>query len=331
VTGDHTTRQRFRPEVFDKTRAKSKQLKHHRIMSSQEVATSQNNVPAVAKTISDFLSAEKVNKKIEEILGDSKREFVASVIGLYNSSKDIQECTMPSIVNACLMAAAFKLPISNALGFVYVYGFNNRQKDNTYKKEATFMLGYKGIKQLCARSGQFAQMNEVPIYAGQMKAFNPLKGEFEFDFTIPAKGEPIAYAAYFRLLNGFEKLVVMNTAQVIEHAKRHSPTYGKKKKDGTPVKSTWDSDFEAMALKTVSKRCLTKGEAPMSIEMQNAFIADGKVIKEAGKENFVAEDLDLGNTEDAAHEEIKPDQIENKPKDQAGNENAGNGEDFSQM
>lgn len=273
---------------------------------SNQVAktTNTNGAVEVSKSISDFLSMEKVNAKIEQILGESKREFIASVISLYNGSKDIQECTMPSIVNACLMAAAFKLPVSNALGFVYVYGFNNRQPNGSYKKEATFMLGYKGVKQLCMRSGQFVRMNEVPVYAGQLKKIDPLKGDFEFDFTVEPKGDPVGYAAYFRLENGFEKMFYMNTNQVIQHAKKYSPTYGKiNKKTSQPIKSTWDSNFDEMALKTVSKRNLSKGEAPMSIEMQNAFLADNAVIKEVHADGSA--DFEHLQTEDVAHEVVE--------------------------
>ncbi len=165
-----------------------------------------------------------------------------------------------SIYNAACVAATLDLPINNNLGFAYIV---------PYGKDAQFQMGYRGFIQLAQRSGQFKTISATPIYQGQIVAENPLTG-YEFDFTVSKTGSPIGYAAYFKLLNGFEKTLYMTTEELKQHGLRFSQTF----KRGQGL---WKDDFESMALKTVIKLLLSKF-APLSVEMQQAVITDQGVI-----------------------------------------------------
>jgi recombination protein RecT len=166
------------------------------------------------------------------------------------------------------------LPLNNNLGFAYIVPYKAKQKDGSYKTVAQFQMGYKGFIQLAQRSGQFETISAAPVYEGQLIGENPLTG-FEFDFSKAAKKSDtvIGYAAYFKLLNGFNKTLYMSVADLTKHGTRFSQTF----KKGYGL---WKDDFEGMCIKTVIKLLLSKF-APLSIDMQRAVITDQSVINDA--------------------------------------------------
>lgn len=201
-----------------------------------------------------------MKKKFDELLGKRSSAFMTSVLQIVSNNSYLQNASPQSIFNAACVAATLDLPINNNLGFAYIV---------PYGKDAQFQLGYRGFIQLAQRSGQFKTISATPIYEGQLISENPLTG-FEFDFTKPKEGNPIGYAAYFALINGFEKTLFMSREEVQKHGKRFSQTFKSNR-------GLWVDDFDAMALKTVLKLLLSKF-APLSVEMQTATIADQGII-----------------------------------------------------
>ena len=70
----------------------------------------------------------------------------------------------------------------------------------------------------------------------------------------------------------------MSTADVKKHAGKYSQSF----KYGSGV---WKDNFESMALKTVTKLLLSK-QAPLSIEMQTAQLADQAIVRDVETNNF---------------------------------------------
>jgi len=219
-------------------------------------------------TTKDFFQKENVKSKLNELLGQNSTALIASVLQITQSNDMLRNADPVSVYQSACMAAILNLPLNNSLGFAYIVPFNNRKKGIT---EAQFQLGYKGFIQLAMRSGQVQTLSSSPIYEGQLVEENPLTG-YVFDFKI--KGDKvIGYASYLELLNGFKKTLYMSVEQVEKHAKKYSQTY----RSGFGI---WKDDFNAMALKTVTKSLLSK-YAPLSVEMQKAIIADQSVVTDA--------------------------------------------------
>ena len=63
------------------------------------------------------------------------------------------------------------------------------------------------------------------------------------------------------------------------HALRYSQTY-RSKTDYVKKSSKWTTDFDAMALKTVTKLNLSKN-APLSVELADAIKADQSVMRKS--------------------------------------------------
>jgi len=231
---------------------------------SQEVAT---------KTAAMLLQQDNVKQKFKELLGAKANGFITSVLSAVNSNALLKKATPESVYMAAMMAAALDLPVNSNLGFAYIIPYNSKVGD-TWVQVAQFQLGYRGFIQLAQRSGQYKTISASPVYEGQLTSQDPLKG-FEFDWSAKTSDKLIGYAAYFSLINGFEKSLYMSVEELQAHGKRYSKTYEQ-------TSSKWKSDFEAMAKKTVIKRLIsTYGPLSVDTQMQKAVIADQAVIKDS--------------------------------------------------
>jgi len=213
-------------------------------------------------TTKDFFNQDGIKTHVKRLLGQKSELFISNVLSIVNSSALLQKCDPASIYQSALMATTLDLPLNQNLGFAYIIPYGDK---------AQFQIGYKGYIQLAQRSGQFLKINACPIYEGQISANNPLTG-FEFDFSVQSD-VIIGYAAYFKLLNGYEQTLFMTIEDLNKHGKKFSQTF----KKGFGL---WKDDFESMARKTVLKLLLQRF-APLSIEMQRAEIADQSVIHDA--------------------------------------------------
>jgi recombination protein RecT len=219
---------------------------------------------------------------LKNVLGEEKSSFVNNLVSLVSNDKALQECVPATVMFAGLKATALKLPLDNNLGFAYVIPYGNGK---TGAKEAQFQMGYKGIVQLAIRSGQFQTINVTDVREGELKSRNRMTGEVDVEWieddAIRAKLPIIGYIGYFKLLSGYSKTTYWSVEDLKQHGVKYSKTY----KFG---KGVWNDNFDAMARKTVLKLMLNKGDAPMSVEMQEAIKYDQSVIlDEQGTHRYV--------------------------------------------
>lgn len=232
-------------------------------------------------TIKGLFSQDNVKHKFEEMLGKKAQGFISSVLQVVAGNGMLVNADAASVYNAAMMAATLDLPINNNLGFAYIIPYKVKQQDGSFKNSAQFQLGYKGFIQLAQRSGVFKTISAAPIYEGQLIQSNPLTG-FEFDFSIQENKTIIGFAAYFKLLNGFEKTLYMSVKEMESHGAKYSKTFEKSY-------GLWKTDFIGMGSKTVIKLLLSKF-APLSIEMQTAVRVDQAVINDDKGDNLTYAD-----------------------------------------
>lgn len=239
-----------------------------------------------AKTLKGMLESPAYKKKFEEMLGKKAAGFMSSIIAVTNNNNYLMKADPATVIGAAAQAAMLDLPINQSLGFAYIV---------PYKGAAQFQLGYKGYIQLAQRSGQYVDIGAKTVYEGELEYENRLLDKFRFGERTGDK--VIGYLAYFRLTNGFEKMLFMTLEEMQVHAKKYSQNY----KGGT---DKWGlADFNVMAEKTVLKRLLSKF-GPLSIEsvqMSQALSNDGGVISMNKDGDF---DVDFsGETIDAEYDE----------------------------
>ena len=247
-----------------------------------------NNIVAQkeAKTLKGMLEMPAYKNKFNEMLGKKAAGFMSSIIAVANNNKLLAKAEPSTVIGAAAQAAMLDLPINQSLGFAYIV---------PYKGAAQFQLGYKGYIQLAQRSGQYVDIGAKTVYEGELEYENRLLDKFKFGERTGDK--VIGYLAYFRLTNGFEKMLFMELDEMIAHAKKYSKSYS----GGT---EKWGlAEFDVMAEKTVLKGLLSK-YGPLSIEsiqMSQALSNDGGVISINKGGDF---DVNFdGETIDAEYEE----------------------------
>lgn len=229
--------------------------------------------------LSAYLTSDAVRKRINDVVGgkDGQR-FISSIVSAVNANESLKKCTPQSIFSAALLGESLKLSPSPQLGQYYLVPFNSKEG-----KIAQFQLGYKGYIQLAIRSGQYKKLNVLAIKEGELVCFNPLTEEIEVnlieDEEVREETKTTGYYAMFEYTNGFRKAIYWSRSKMEAHAKKYSKSYSQSS-------SVWQTNFDAMAYKTMLRQLISKWGI-MSIEMVSALDADMAVISEDGTKNYV--------------------------------------------
>lgn len=260
--------------------------------------TEKNQVPVNPNRLGlkALMNTPTMKKKFEEVLHENANSFMANVMTLVSNDSYLADSDPMSIMSGALTAATLNLGLDKNLGYAYLVPFNQKNKQTQkWEKKAQFILGYKGYIQLAQRSGKYKALNVIEVYEGEMKSWNRLTEEFEFDPNGRISDEVIGYVGYFELLNGFRKTVYWTKQEIETHRISNS-----KDKDKTRLSGVWASDYNAMARKTVLRNLLSKWGI-LSIEMQAATTSDEKVqrVQEDGSIISETEIEELPNRKDA--------------------------------
>lgn len=207
---------------------------------------------------------------VQEILKGSLKEnagaFTASMIELYSSDDYLQKCEAGAVMREALKAVSLHLPINKQLGFAYIIP---RRDHGVWKPQ--FQLGYKGYLQLAMRTGAYRYINAGEVYEGELVAADKLTGMV--DLSGKASSDTvIGYFAYIETINGYKKTLYWSKEKLIRHCERYSDSY----KHGNAI---WTNNFSEMAIKTVLRYLLSHWGV-MTVEMINAFSADGEDVQE---------------------------------------------------
>lgn len=259
--------------------------------NTNKLAKKNNNGTVGQATLKSMINDERTKNKFKEMLGNKAAGFLTSLMNTTNGNAQLQQADPNSILKAGAIAATLDLPIDPNLGFAYIVPYNNKGKN-----EAQFQMGYKGFVQLAIRTGQYKRINVTELYEGQFESYDPITDELKYNLDNRLSDEITHYVAYFQTINGFEKYNVMSKEEIENHAKKFSKTYSYKG-------SSWQTNFNTMAKKTVLKLLLSKFGI-LSIEMQTAQKADQAVIREFDKNNIEVEYVDNENNINDTIDEI---------------------------
>lgn len=234
-------------------------------------ATPARQITPLARFNSYIISSSTQNYLVR-VLGAEKNSFVNNIIGVVSNSPMLQKCEPSTVMFAAIKATALKLPLDQNLGFAYVI---------PYGTQAQFQIGWKGFVQLALRTNLYKTINVRDVRLGEIDDEDFVSGEMRFH-SLPAQERQqapvVGYLAFFELTNGFRKMSYWTVEEVQTHGMRFSKTY-------TANGGVWQTNFDAMARKTVLKQLIGK-YGPMSIDMQAALTADQAVLSD-GKRTYV--------------------------------------------
>lgn len=194
----------------------------------------------------------------------SERLFQLAVSSI-NQTPKLAECDAMSLCSCVMKCSALGLEPSavDGLGMAYILPYRNKGK-----MQAQFILGYRGIIELCRRSGRLKSIHAQAVYEGD--EYTHWENETGQHFSFVAKNVPhtkdkltdVYMCAH--LLDGGFVFETMTKAEVEEIRKRS--------KAAASGFSPWQTDYEAMALKTVIRRAAKY--LPVSVEAKTAVAED---------------------------------------------------------
>lgn len=240
----------------------------------------------------------RMHTQIEKALPSviTPERFTRIALTAYSRNENLQECTAESFLGSMMQAAQLGVEPNTPLGQAYLIPYRNRGV-----MEVQFQLGYRGMIDLAYRSGEVQNIQAHEVYENDTFEYElGLEPKLRHVPALKDRGDVILYYAVFKLTNGGVGFEVMSKEDVEAFAKKKSKTYGT---------GPWQSDFDAMAKKTLVKRLLKF--APLKSDFIRAVTTD-ETIKSGISENMadlpdetVTIDVETtAPTENADYEEI---------------------------
>lgn len=246
-------------------------------MSKSTTAVATNNpIEELKKMIDD----KRTYNRFYPVLKDKTQAYLSNILSIANNDNLLKIADPKTILNAALQAAILELPINKNFGFAYIVPYQNKEENKTL---AQFQIGYKGYIQLAIRSNKYLKINVSPLYEGQFKSYDPIKDTLEYDLDNKKSKKITHFIGYFKLMNGFEKYLIMSVDEIDEHAKKYSQSY----KKGFGI---WKNNFNAMAEKTVIKLLISK-YGILNTELEQALATDQTVIVSRNKKTNEAKEV----------------------------------------
>jgi recombination protein RecT len=174
------------------------------------------------------------------------------------------DCNAASLFGAITEAATYGWEIGGILGHAYLV---------PYGQECVLIPGYKGLVDLCRRSGQISTISCEVVHEGD--TFNYFLGDDPKinhkpnDSDRQRDKKPITYVyLVVRLRDGGVQRSVWSTARIEAHKEKYSQAWRRaeqnKKKD-----SFWHTAWDAAAKKTVIRDMIQRGLLPVSAEYRD--------------------------------------------------------------
>ncbi|AMA73349.1 MULTISPECIES: recombination protein RecT [Aneurinibacillus] len=219
--------------------------------------------PTPAQTIGAYLK--KMEPEVKRVLPkhmDVDR-LLRIALTTIRTNPQLLECTIPSLLGAVMQAAQLGLE-PGLLGQCYIV---------PYGREATFIIGYKGMIDLARRSGNIKNIYAHEVYEND---------EFEYEYGLypslkhkPAmnsRGEFIGVYAVVHFTDGGYQFEFMSKEE-IDKRRLRSRSY----KSGP-----WVTDYEEMAKKTVIRHMFKY--LPLSVEIMRGAAQDETVRSDITEE-----------------------------------------------
>lgn len=214
------------------------------------------------KTMQQYIKAMEgeIAKALPSVI--TPERFTRMVLSAISTNPKLGDCTPQSFLGAMMTAAQLGVEPNTALGQAYIIPYRNKGV-----MEASFQLGYKGLIDLAYRSGDVSIIQAQTVYENDTFDYElGLDPKLKHIPAVKDRGNATHYYAVFKTKDGGYGFEVMSMADVLEHAKRYSKSYGS---------GPWQTNFDEMAKKTVLKRCLKY--APLKSEFVRGVTQDETV------------------------------------------------------
>ena len=171
------------------------------------------------------------------------------------------DCKPVSLFSAITEAATYGWELGGVLGHAYLVPFRD---------DCTLIPGYKGLIDLCRRSGQVSTISLEVVHQGDTFSYSlgddpHIKHVPNNDRDVARDAKPIIYVyAVVKLRDGGIQRSVWSAEKVNAHKEKYSQ--GWRRAEGKSKDSPWHTAWETMAKKTVIRDMIQRGLVPLSAE-----------------------------------------------------------------
>lgn len=259
--------------------------------------TASNSAPAKKQptTLKGWLSA--YEKDIAKALPQqiSPERFTRICATALTGSPQLQRCDAGSFIGAILNSAQLGLEPNTPLGEAYLIPYGNK---------CQFQLGYKGLIKLARNSGEIVKIGAEAIHQNDEFSYTlGIDPAIEHKPVFGDRGPVIGYYAFYKTKSGEVSFEVATKKEIDSFARARSKTFGK---------GPWQTDFDAMAKKTLIKRVLKF--APLATETQMAILQDETIKKVDVRAN--EPELDMSLIPDQTDViDLNPEDVQEHPED----------------
>lgn len=173
------------------------------------------------------------------------------------------ECQPASLFSAITEAATYGWELGGVLGHAYLV---------PYKTECQLIPGYKGLIDLCRRSGQVSTIQMEVVHDGDIFRYElgdiPTIRHIPNDADKQRDSKPITHVyAVVVLRDGGVQRSVWSAAKIESHKEKYSQGWRYAESSGKKD-SPWHTAWAVMAKKTVIRDMIGRGLIPLSAEMR---------------------------------------------------------------
>lgn len=225
-------------------------------------------------------------------LGDniSPERFTRVALTVIRQNRQLAQCEHASLMGALMICAQLGLEPGGPLGQAYLIPF---------RRECTFIVGYKGYIALALRSGDIASVKATPVYDGDKFSWTLGLDETLTHEPTSTVRDDAAKLTHVYAIARFRDKVIEPIFVVLTRAEVDSFRARSRAKDNGP----WVSDYVAMAQKTAVRRLATW--LPMAVDVARASAVDERTVDRVHVD--VDDFIDADGEEVEAHTAPAPD------------------------
>jgi recombination protein RecT len=202
--------------------------------------------------------------------GLTTERYVSACLTALAVTPKLMQCTPSSVLKAFMESARFGLEPNSPLGEAHLVPYGNKVE---------FLIAYRGMMKLAWNTGMIKSLDFDKVCVNDKFVYK--KGrEVTFEHIpniLGDRGDVVAYYAVAELHNGGFALHIMTKEEIVKHGTHYSRSYSSKS-------SPWQTDFDAMAYKTVIRQLCDK-------KLPKATTEHSILLQEASRVDDIPDDL----------------------------------------
>lgn len=237
--------------------------------------------------------------------------FTRCMLSAVSNNPKLAQCTTESLLGAMMNAAQLGLEPNTPLGHAYLIPYWNKNKGAF---ECQYQTGYQGLLELATRSGELAFVDAQAVRANdEFEIEYGLEPKLRFKPAMHNRGEVVGYYGIYKTKLGGYGFLHSSREDMEAYRQQYSPA--SKKGSSSP----WDTDFDAMAKKTMIKQVLKY--APKRADLVKAVTTDSAVLNIGAKD--ITDSLENGTVKELEPNkqhviDVEADFTEQEPSEETG-------------